>query len=218
MKTKFTLGRSTDNDIVVDNPVIGRNHLLIEYISEGNLIIEDQGTSNSTFVNDIRIRRKSVTPDDQILLGSHLLNSKYLFSEIIKKVNESRTDFTNEFMELKKTYEDYEKRVNEIKKQSQVLPMLIRALVTLCAMASAFFIFSNPQVRYPVMTGAGILGGIISVAFHKDSKTRDRIDILSAELEMKYKCPKCAKSLISRRWQHWATKKECDNCGAIWIK
>ena len=216
MKNEFTLGRSPDNDLIIENSVVGRKHLLVKYISDNELIIEDMETNNGTFVNQIRIKRKTVTSKDKILLGSYELNNSYLFSEIIKKVNESRTDFTREFFELKKVYEDYEKKVNEIKNKSQVFPLIIRAFVTLCAMAAAFFIFSDPQIRYPVMTGAGIIGGFVSVMFNKDSKLKDRIDTLTAELEMVYKCPKCSKSLISRRWKHWATKKECENCGAIW--
>ncbi len=216
MKTEFTLGRSPNNDIVIENSVVGKKHLFISYKSENEFLIEDLETNNGTFVNQIRIKRKSITANDKILLGSYELNSNFLFSEIIKKVNESRTDFTREFFELKKVYEDYEKKVNDIKNKSQVFPLIIRAFVTLCAMAAAFFIFTNPQIRYPVMTGAGILGGFVSLVLHKDSKLKDQIDILTAELEMVYKCPKCGKSLISRRWQHWAVKKGCENCGAKW--
>jgi pSer/pThr/pTyr-binding forkhead associated (FHA) protein len=217
MKTEFTLGRAANNDIIIENPIVGRKHLLILFKSEHELIIEDLDSNNATFVNQIRIKKKSVTPEDSILLGSYELNSKFLFSEITKKVNESRTDFTKEFFELKTMYEGYEKKVNEIKNKSQVFPLIIRAFVTLCAMAAAFFIFPNPQIRYPVMTGAGVLGGFVSLALHKDTKLKDRIDILTAELEMVYKCPKCSKSLISRRWKHWAVKKECENCGAKWV-
>lgn len=147
MKTEFTLGRSPINDIVVEEPVVGRNHLLIQFKSENELIIEDLDTNNATFVNKIRIKKKSVTREDQILLGGYELNCKFLFTEIIKKVNHSRTDFTKEFFELKNIYEEYEKKVNEIKNKSQVFPFLIRAFITLCAMAAAFFYFlksSNP--------------------------------------------------------------------------
>jgi len=217
MKTEFTLGRSATNDIVIENPVVGREHLLVLFKSENEIIIEDLNTNNATFVNNIRIKRKSVSPNDTITLGSYELNSKFLFSEIIKKVNETRTDFTNEFYALKRIYEDYEKKVNQLKNKSQVFPLIIKTLITLGAMGATFFIFSNPQIRYPVMTGAGLLGGFLSLALKKESKLKDQIDILTAELEMVYKCPKCGKSLISRRWKHWAVKKECEGCGAKWI-
>ncbi len=217
MKTEFTLGRSPDNDIVIEDPVVGRKHLNIQFISKNEMIIEDMDTNNDTFVNKIRIKKKLITPADKVILGSYELNSNLLFSEVIKKVNETRTDFSEEFFQLKSLYEAYEKKIGEIKNKSQVVPLIIRAFVTLCAMAAAFFIFTNPQVRYPVMTAAGILGGFVSLVLHKDSKLKDRIDILTAELEMVYKCPKCGRSLISRRWQHWAVKKECESCGAKWV-
>lgn len=217
MKTEFTLGRSASNDIVIDSPVVGREHLLITFKSENELIIKDLDTSNATFVNNIRINKKSVTPEDIVFLGSYELNIKFLFSEIIKKVNETRTDFSSEFFKLKEVYDEYEKKVNEIKNKSQVIPLIIKTSITLCAMVAAFFIFQNPQIRYPVMTGAGVLGGLVSLALKKESKFKDRIDILTAELEMVYKCPKCGKSLISRRWKHWAVRKECENCGAVWV-
>lgn len=217
MKTEFTLGRSATNDIVIENPVVGREHLLVLFKSENEIIIEDLNTNNATFVNNIRIKRKSVSPNDTIFLGSYELNCKFLFSEIIKKVNETRTDFTKEFYALKRIYEDYEKKVNQLKNKSQVFPLIIKTLITLGAMGATFFIFSNPQIRYPVMTGAGLLGGFLSLALKKESKLKDQIDILTAELEMVYKCPKCGKSLISRRWKHWAVKKECEGCGAKWI-
>jgi len=140
MKTEFTLGRSPDNDIVIENSVVGRKHLLVSYKSENELVIEDLETNNGTFVNQIKIKRKIVTPEDMVILGSYVLNVTFLFSEIIKKVNDSRTDFTRDFFELKKIYEDYEKKVNEIKNKSQVFPLIIRAFFTLCAMAADFVI------------------------------------------------------------------------------
>lgn len=218
MKTQYTLGRSPENDIVINEPVVGRKHLSIIFKSENELILEDLDSNNYTYVNNMRIRKKSITSDDKINLGSYIIDTRYLFLEILKKVKESRTDFSEEFKQLKKVYEDYEKKVNDSRSKSQILPMTIRTLITLLVMGTAFFIISDPQIRYPVMTGAGLLGGIISIALQRDSKLKDRIDILTAELELIYKCPKCDKSLINRRWQHWAAKKECENCSAKWVK
>lgn len=217
MKTHYTLGRSPENDIVIDEPVVGRKHLAVVFKSEVELIIEDLDSNNYTYVNDIRIRKKSITPEDKISLGSYLLDTRYLFSEIQRRVLASRIDFFEEFIQLKKVYEDYEKKVNDLRSKSQILPLTIRTLITLMVMGAAFFIISDPQIRYPVVTGAGLLGGILSIALQRDSKLKDQIDILTAELELVYKCPKCDKSLISRRWQHWAAKKECENCGAKWV-
>lgn len=217
MKTSFTLGRSPENDLIIDDPTVGRRHLTINFISESELQIEDLDSNNYTFVNNQRVKRKTIAPTDEIKLGSYILPAGFLFSETLKKVNESKTDFSEEFVRLKKIYGDYERKLNELKRKSQVAPMLIRTVFTLVVMASAFFLIKDPQVRYPIMTGAGLIGGLITLNVQRDMKLKDQIDILTAELEMVYKCPKCGKSLISRRWQHWASKKECENCGAKWV-
>lgn len=214
MKTNYTLGRSPENDIVIDAAIIGRQHLSIQYISENELLIEDLDSSNQTYVNNVRIRKKTISPVDEIRLGTHLLSNRFLFTEIMKKVNESKIDFSKEFEQLKKVYEEYEKKINDLKRKSLIVPTILKSGVTLCIMAAAYFIFENPQLRYPIMTGAGLVGGLITLGMQHDSKLKDHIDILTAELELVYKCPKCNKSLISRRWQHWAYKKECENCGA----
>lgn len=217
MKTSFTLGRSPENDLIIDDPTVGRRHLIIQFLSENELLIEDQDSNNHTFVNQLRIKKKAISPSDEIKLGSCTLAPGFLFSETLKKVNESKTDFSDEFARLKRIYADYEKKLNELKRKSQVGPMLIRTAFTLVVMGAAFFLINDPQVRYPIMTGAGLIGGLITLNAQRDMKLKDQIDILTAELELVYKCPKCGKSLISRRWQHWASKKECENCGAKWV-
>lgn len=217
MKTNFTLGRSPENDIVIDDPVVGRQHLVIKYISENELFIEDLDSNNYTYVNNVRIRKKTISPEDQIRLGTHTITAKYLFTETLKKVIESKIDFSDEFTRLKKVYEEYERKLNDLKRKSQIGPIIIKTAITLGMMGAAFFIFTDPQLRYPIMTGAGLVGGLVTLTMQRDSKLKDQIDILTAELELVYKCPKCNKSLITRRWQHWASKKECENCGAKWV-
>ena len=81
----------------------------------------------------------------------------------------------------------------------------------------AYFMIKDQQLRNLVMTIAGLIGGFLTLIIREDSKVRDEIDILTLKLETEYKCPKCEKSLISKRWQHWAAKKKCDNCDAIWV-
>lgn len=218
MKTEITLGRSPENDLVIDQLVVGRFHLNIRYVSEGELILEDLDTKSYTFINGIRIRQKQLFPTDILVLGNYPVDVEKLFSDIIKIVKASKTDYSSEFRQLQLVYSFYEKRISELKKKSQIMPMIIKSGVTIVFVAIAFFTIHDPQLRYIVMTVAGFLGGFITLSFQEDSKFRDEIDILTSALELEYKCPKCGKNLSGKRWQHWASRKKCDKCDAIWVE
>jgi ribosomal protein L37AE/L43A len=217
MKTEITLGRSPENDIVIDQPVVGRSHLKITYLSESELLVEDVGSNSFTYINNVRIKRKHISPSDLMMLGNYQIDLEKLFSDIIKIVRDSRSDYSQEFKHLQTIYSIYEKRVSELKRKSQLLPMIFKSAFTFGAIIIAYFMINDQQLRNLVMTIAGLLGGFITLTVNEDSKVRDAIDILTLKLEAEYKCPKCEKSLSSKRWQHWASKRKCDNCGAIWV-
>jgi len=217
MKTEITLGRSPENDIIINQPVVGRNHLKIIYLSENDLLVEAIDPNSFTYINGVRIKIKHLTPQDTILLGNYTLDTEKLFSDIIRIVRNSRTDYSNEFKHLYTVYSIYERKVSALKRKSLMFPMIIRSAFTFGTIIFAYFMIKDQQLRNLVMTIAGLIGGFLTLIIREDSKVRDEIDILTLKLETEYKCPKCEKSLISKRWQHWAAKKKCDNCDAIWV-
>ncbi len=64
----LSLGRSSDNHIVVNDKLVSRRHSVLK--REGaNYVLEDLGTSNGTFVNNQRIQRHVLSQGDVIKLG-----------------------------------------------------------------------------------------------------------------------------------------------------
>ena len=59
---KLTVGRNSDNDIVVDDKMVSRYHAVIQKIKE-EFYIKDLDSANGTFVN-----RKKVPPQKYVLL------------------------------------------------------------------------------------------------------------------------------------------------------
>lgn len=217
MKKEFTLGRSRENDIVIHHNEVSRKHLLIIYLNDKEFMIEDHDSHNHTVVNGHRVKRARIYPSDTILLGTYQLDTDNVFAEVIKLYNADRNDYSGEFLELKRIYMEYERKVHELKKKSQAGPLMVKTGVTLGAILAAFILIKDPQFRYPVMMLAGLAGGLFALSFQKDTKYRDQLDILNARLEEEFRCPKCKKNLAGRRWQHWAERKKCDGCGAIWV-
>ncbi len=68
----MTLGRATDNDVVVDDNTVSRHHARLERsVTPGEWTVTDLGSSNGTFVNGLRINsRTKVRAGDRIQLGS----------------------------------------------------------------------------------------------------------------------------------------------------
>lgn len=67
-----TIGRSTDNDIRIDNAGVSAHHAQI--VREGaDLIVKDDASRNGTFVNGKRISRHMLSENDEVVISKHIL-------------------------------------------------------------------------------------------------------------------------------------------------
>jgi len=65
----FTIGRSADNDLVVDQPGVSRLHARVTFITDDEVMLEDSKSTYGTFVNGRRISSTIIDPKSQIVLG-----------------------------------------------------------------------------------------------------------------------------------------------------
>lgn len=71
----ITIGRSTENnDIVVDDEKVSRNHLQMVMDENGNYSVVDLGSTNGTYVNGQRISGEvRLQPSDEVRIGQTVL-------------------------------------------------------------------------------------------------------------------------------------------------
>ncbi len=75
-KMIMTIGRGQNNDIVVDNRTVSANHAALSF--EGGLFyITDNNSTNGTFINDIRITKGKICPEDIVRLGAVFAKINY---------------------------------------------------------------------------------------------------------------------------------------------
>lgn len=63
-----SIGRHEDNDITLSDDSLSRFHARIEY-RHGKFFIQDLGSSNGVFVNEVKTRRRELKDFDRIILG-----------------------------------------------------------------------------------------------------------------------------------------------------
>ena len=70
--TRTTIGRASDNNLVLEHPTISLYHSIIE-LKNNNYIIRDLGSTNGTYVNGTQVKECIITPEDRISIGSYFL-------------------------------------------------------------------------------------------------------------------------------------------------
>jgi len=76
-KSVVTIGRKMGNDVVIDNLAVSGHHARVSQ-EGGSFFIEDTGSTNGTFLNDVRVEKRRLQHGDQIRVGKHIL----VFEEI----------------------------------------------------------------------------------------------------------------------------------------
>ncbi|MEM7367187.1 MAG: FHA domain-containing protein [Bacteroidota bacterium] len=198
---KYTVGRSDDNDIVLNYPQVSRRHAILTRLSDHVMLLEDQGSSGGTFVNDRRVRRATISTDDKIKFANVRLDLKRYFAAntqfspakpAVKKVG---NDYSEEFLVLKQVYETYESSRKKISRGAKIKRTLVRA-------GFAFIPFAGNAL--------GILAAeMLSV--------KEKLTALDQEFKLHYVCPKCKVYLGNVPWEGLASRKSCRSCKAEWV-
>jgi len=67
-KKRISIGRTSDNDIVLDNKAVSRKHAEVEF-SDSSALIIDKESLNGTFVNNRKITEEIIKDNDEITIG-----------------------------------------------------------------------------------------------------------------------------------------------------
>ena len=76
-KDSIIVGRSPEADVYLDNPGVSREHMKIERTPGGYYAVQDLGSANGTFINDVQVQREYLTNNDVIRLGKYTMVVSY---------------------------------------------------------------------------------------------------------------------------------------------
>jgi hypothetical protein len=72
MNREIIIGRSSDLDMVLVEDMVSRKHAKIS-TTDGEVFIQDLGSTNGTFVNGEKITRSRLQEGDRILVGTSII-------------------------------------------------------------------------------------------------------------------------------------------------
>jgi pSer/pThr/pTyr-binding forkhead associated (FHA) protein len=67
-----TVGREADSDIFLDDITVSRNHAVVIKKEDG-YFVQDHGSLNGTYVNNVRVETQKLTDGDQLQVGKYKL-------------------------------------------------------------------------------------------------------------------------------------------------
>ncbi len=216
---KLTIGRNNTNKICIPKEAVSDVHANV-WINNSVIEIEDLNSANGTFKNGRRIARTQISAGDEIKIA----NVKITYETLKQKIEEITrgNDYSVEFVELKKVYKKYKSDIQQLKREQQRKPLVLRIVLSMIPVIISIILWDSvdPSIRYVIMIGgSSLIFGITSmISMGHEKKLDEQREILSDEFQIKYVCPKCKMRMGVVSWTVLASQKRCRVCGAIWIK
>ena len=76
---EYKIGRSSENNIILDDVTVSRNHALLS-VRKGNIKIVDSNSTNGIYINNVIKSDFELKSGDKIQIGKYLL----LLTEVMK--------------------------------------------------------------------------------------------------------------------------------------
>ncbi|MDR0573491.1 MAG: FHA domain-containing protein [Tannerella sp.] len=215
---KIKIGKAVDNKLIINDPQVSRYHALLTQEDNGDLLLEDLGSTNGTFVNDCQIVKKKVFAGDKVSFGA---NYTLYVSDILKSDN----DYSEEFARLKNVYDTYIREKIRIQSSSQFKTRLFQSLpfavIGVFGIVMGFMGHTNKGLfifSFVLAVCAPTIG--IYFGARQAAKIPAQLQNLANQFKIDYVCPKCGTFLGEIPWESLRNKKQCpmSSCRAKWIR
>ncbi|MDR1331839.1 MAG: FHA domain-containing protein [Tannerella sp.] len=212
------IGKAKENEFVVDDPYVSRCHARLVKNDNGELFIEDAGSTNGTFVNGDRVLRKRISLADTVMLGErYTLNVR----DALKYDN----DYSEEFAALKQVYDSYIREKIRIQSSNQFKTRLFQSLPFAFVGIAGLIIGLVGKSHQPLVIVSLVLAVCaptlgIYLGARQSAKIPELLQNIANQFKIDYVCPKCGAFLGEIPWESLANKKQCPvgTCRAVWVK
>ncbi len=227
MKTK-TIGKSDTNDVIISDPTVSRSHARVTLLDDNQVLVEDLNSLNGTYVNGYRIRKSTISLNDEVKVSEVKLNLSKIFniSEPPPEDKKDKLDYIKEFAALEKVWNDYQRNRIEITKKHNLKTSLIRGGFTLAPLVIFNLIKYTVEMTPEAMAAFSqqylvfaILGSTLAVVATGNMSPQEKITQLDEDFKVRYVCPnkECSRQLGNVPWKTFQSPGKCPACKAVYF-
>ena len=244
--TVYSIGRASDNGIVIPNGKISSKHARLIQCTPDSFLLEDLGSRNGSFVDTARITRKIVDRSTSVRLAdvnftvAQLLDLRMLESAkpasqtapvptlkpaaampgkvpVPAKPVANPLDFTDPFAELKVVFDQYPKLRKDCRSREKMVRTGSIILSSIVGISTAMATGGASALLH-VMSGAG-LSMLLPTLCSTLLSTEEKLEVIDKEYRERYRCPNpsCRDPFHNREWDLLAQQKTCRRCQAVWV-
>lgn len=141
MHYTLTIGRGKENDIVINDSTVSKEHAILIIDKNGNLFIKDVGSTNGTYVNHQKIsEKKMLQTTDDVLLGNFNFDWENVILTNKEETNQKNAQSKNDGNEL---VENEEKNITENKENKKKKSNLVFGVLAFFLAFGIFIWFYN---------------------------------------------------------------------------
>lgn len=223
---EIIVGRKGNQAFTITDMSVSGKHLKLTTLPDGNVEVEDLGSSNGTFIDGVRIIKKVVSRNTTIQLGS-----KYTFkvSDVFPKAPQVSTSQQSNSLaqpkpvpeysikHLRLIWDEYEETIANIREKSQqmgkkrMIPMMLGSFSGLISA----FVGPGAFVTIPIAVVSFIF---MFKAYNEKDTSHEDTKAAKDTLINKYVCPnpECHRSLPHQDYSLLSQNTNCPYCKCKW--
>ena len=210
---KYTIGRSPDNDEVINEPDVSGHHAVI-FILGDVVSIDDLNSSNGTYHNGYKVKTAVLQRNSEVKIANkYSLNLLPFFENYNSDFQlDADNNYVKQFDELESVWTD---RETKRRKSEKMIRLSRFATSTVLHVIPCIFVafYVKKDLHMPIsLILATTVSALLPVGENVLKKKDKKQEI---EFKSRYKCPRCGVQLYED-WQVLKNQKECFHCKAIW--
>lgn len=232
---EIIVGRKGQQPFEITDRSVSGKHLKLITMSDGNVLIEDLGSSNGTFIDGVRIIKKVVSRNTVVQMGSTFT---FCISDVLPEVKTSsvprtpptpptppRPEYDEEilrkFQNLESVWNKYQEEKINLQKNNaskgflRMLPMFVLG-------GLGYVISCIPELAdfRTAITLAGLGIGIMItwISYKSATSLPEQMEKLNQQFQIDYVCPKCKQFLGFTPFEGLKNRGQCSACKSKWVK